>query len=102
MMKCRLHNIKKKKKPVLVCDGGSSVVHVEDVADGIVAAMTKGRAGERYILGGDNLTIRQLAELTRRHPRPEEGDPAAAEPAGQRRRAQSAGRCASRCRSTRP
>ena len=50
--------------PVLVCDGGSSIVHVEDVASGIVAAMTKGRPGERYILGGDNLTIRQLAELT--------------------------------------
>ena len=53
-----------KSSPVLVCDGGSSVVHVEDVADGILAALAKGRAGERYILGGDNLTIRQLAELT--------------------------------------
>jgi dihydroflavonol-4-reductase len=53
-----------KSSPVLVCEGGSSIVHVEDVASGIVAAMTKGRAGERYILGGDNLTIRQLAELT--------------------------------------
>jgi dihydroflavonol-4-reductase len=53
-----------RSSPVLVCDGGSSVVHVEDVADGIVAALAKGRAGERYILGGDNLTIRQLAELT--------------------------------------
>jgi dihydroflavonol-4-reductase len=53
-----------KSSPVLVCEGGSSIVHVEDVARGIVAAMTKGRAGERYILGGDNLTIRQLAELT--------------------------------------
>ena len=53
-----------KSSPVLVCAGGSSVVHVEDVAAGIVAAMTKGRVGERYILGGDNLTIRQLATLT--------------------------------------
>jgi dihydroflavonol-4-reductase len=53
-----------KSSPVLVCEGGSSIVHVEDVAAGIVAAMTKGRIGERYILGGDNLTIRQLAELT--------------------------------------
>jgi dihydroflavonol-4-reductase len=49
--------------PVLVCYGGTSVVHVSDVAAGIVAALDRGRPGERYILGGDNLTIRQLAEL---------------------------------------
>ena len=52
-----------KSVPVLVCDGGTSVVHVEDVARGIVAALERGRAGERYILGGENLTIRQMAEL---------------------------------------
>lgn len=49
--------------PVLVCDGGTSIVHVDDVAAGIVAAFDRGRAGERYILGGENLTIRALAEL---------------------------------------
>lgn len=48
----------------LVCNGGTSVAHVDDVANGIVAALEKGRPGERYILGGDNLTIRQLAALT--------------------------------------
>jgi dihydroflavonol-4-reductase len=52
-----------KSNPVLVCKGGTSVVHVNDVADGIVAALEKGRPGERYILGGENLTIRQLADL---------------------------------------
>ena len=49
--------------PVLVCHGGTSVAHVDDVAAGIVAALDRGRPGERYILGGENLTIRQLAEL---------------------------------------
>ena len=52
--------------PVLVCSGGTSIVHVDDVASGIVAALDRGRAGERYILGGENLTIRQLAQLVLR------------------------------------
>ena len=52
-----------RSNPVLVVSGGTSVAHVDDVADGIVAALVKGRPGERYILGGENLTIRQLADL---------------------------------------
>ena len=50
--------------PVFVPSGGTSVVHVDDVAHGIIAAFEKGRPGERYILGGENLTIRDLAALT--------------------------------------
>ncbi len=53
-----------KSAPVLVCAGGTSVAHVDDVANGIVGALVRGRPGERYILGGENLTVRQLAELT--------------------------------------
>ena len=49
--------------PVLVCRGGTSVVYVEDVAAGIIAALERGRPGERYILGGENITIRELAGL---------------------------------------
>ena len=52
-----------KSNPVLVCHGGTSVVHVEDVARGILAALDRGRRGERYILGGENITHRQLAGL---------------------------------------
>jgi len=52
-----------KSKPVLVCSGGTSVVYVDDVALAIVRAMEKGKTGERYILGGENLTVKQLAEL---------------------------------------
>jgi dihydroflavonol-4-reductase len=50
--------------PVFVCTGGTSVVHLDDVAAGIVAALERGVAGARYILSGDNVTIRQLAALT--------------------------------------
>lgn len=53
-----------KSPVVLVCNGGTSVAHVGDVAEAIVAALEKGHPGERYILGGDNVTIRQLAALT--------------------------------------
>jgi dihydroflavonol-4-reductase len=50
--------------PAVVCNGGTSVVHVEDVARGIVAALDRGRPGERYILGGENLSVLQLARTT--------------------------------------
>lgn len=50
--------------PVMVSRGGTSIVHVEDVADGIIAALDRGIKGKRYILGGDNLTIEDLAKLT--------------------------------------
>jgi dihydroflavonol-4-reductase len=37
--------------------GGVTVVHAEDVARGHLRAMRAGRPGERYILGGDRLTV---------------------------------------------
>jgi dihydroflavonol-4-reductase len=53
-----------KSAPVMVCSGGTSVTYVEDVALGTVRALERGRPGERYILGGENKTVRELAELT--------------------------------------
>jgi dihydroflavonol-4-reductase len=45
---------------------------VDDVAAGHVAALKRGRIGERYILGGENLTLADLlgriAQLTSRRP----------------------------------
>ncbi len=41
-------------------DASVSWVRVEDVADGVASAHEKGRAGEDYILGGDNATIGEL------------------------------------------
>ena len=45
-------------------DTGLNLVHVDDVATGHLLAMERGKIGERYILGGDNLTLKEmLAEL---------------------------------------
>lgn len=49
---------------VLVPEGGTSVVHIDDVVSGIIAAFEKGQVGKRYILGGENLTIYELAKLS--------------------------------------
>jgi dihydroflavonol-4-reductase len=46
--------------------GGCSVVDVRDVARGILAALQRGRAGERYILAGHNVTYMELwTEISR-------------------------------------
>ena len=50
--------------PALGCHGGTAVAYVEDVAAGVVLALEKGRPGERYILGGENLTVEQLIRMT--------------------------------------
>lgn len=44
-------------------DTGMNVVHVDDVSQGHWLAATKGRVGERYILGGENLTLKQVLDL---------------------------------------
>ncbi len=41
-------------------DTALNVVHVDDVARGHVLAAERGRAGQSYILGGENMTLREL------------------------------------------
>lgn len=43
--------------------GGVSIVAVEDVIEGILSAYKKGRSGERYILSGDNLHLKEVFKL---------------------------------------
>lgn len=40
--------------------GGANFVNADDVSDGLVLAMRAGRSRSRYILGGENLTHREL------------------------------------------
>ena len=53
-------------------DTGLNIVHVDDVAAGHLLAFHRGRAGERYILGGQDMTLReilvQIAQLVGRKP----------------------------------
>lgn len=57
-----------------VSGGGLNVVAVEDVARGHALALEHGRSGERYILGGEDLSLKEvfataLAAIDRRAPR---------------------------------
>ena len=44
-------------------DTGLNLVHVEDVAEGHILAQQRGKAGEKYILGGRNLTLAEIFQL---------------------------------------
>jgi dihydroflavonol-4-reductase len=53
-------------------DTGLNIVHVDDVAAGHLMAFHRGRIGERYILGGEDMTLRHIlgyiAHLVGRRP----------------------------------
>jgi len=46
-----------------VLPGKMNAADVRDAAQGILAALEKGRSGERYILGGENLSISEFTAL---------------------------------------
>lgn len=41
-------------------ESGLNLVHVDDVADGHLAAMARGQIGERYVLGGQDVSLREM------------------------------------------
>jgi dihydroflavonol-4-reductase len=53
-------------------DTGLNIVHVDDVAAGHLLAFERGKPGERYILGGEDMTLQtilaQIARLVGRSP----------------------------------
>ncbi len=46
--------------------GGVCVIDVDIVAETIITAMEKGRTGERYIIGGENVSYKQLVDTISR------------------------------------
>ena len=50
-----------RKIPAYV-DTGLNIVHVDDVARGHIQALDLGQPGERYILGGENMTLKSILE----------------------------------------
>jgi dihydroflavonol-4-reductase len=48
-------------------DTGLNLVHVDDAAQGHLAALKRGTPGERYILGGDDFTLQQILALVAEH-----------------------------------
>ena len=47
-------------------DTGLNVAHVDDIAAGHVAAYDRGRIGERYVLGGEDMTLKQILDVVAR------------------------------------
>lgn len=45
---------------------GLNIVHVDDVAAGHLLAYERGKAGERYILGGQDMSLREILEMIAR------------------------------------
>jgi dihydroflavonol-4-reductase len=61
-----LIRLARRKIPMLL-PGGMPVVHSEDVAAGHLAAAERGRSGDRFILSGEYLTLREIALAVREH-----------------------------------
>ena len=51
----------RKKMPAYV-DTGLNIAHVDDVAKGHLLAFEKGQVGERYILGGENMSLKDILD----------------------------------------
>ena len=55
-------DVVKNKMPGFI-DGGINIIDVEDVAQGHILAVTKGKVGDRYLLGNRNVTVYEYLKL---------------------------------------
>ena len=55
-------DVLRRKMPAYV-DTGLNFVHVDDVAEGHFLALKKGKIGEKYILGGENMNFKDFLDL---------------------------------------
>jgi dihydroflavonol-4-reductase len=53
-------------KGMPVLSGGASYTSAERAAEGIVSALTRGEPGNRYLLGGENMPMKEFARYVRR------------------------------------
>jgi dihydroflavonol-4-reductase len=59
----QMHDFLAGRMPLLAFpDLGFNMVHVEDVADGVLLALDRGKPGESYVLGSQITTMRELIE----------------------------------------
>ncbi len=54
------------RKLTLAVEGGINVIHIEDVTAGHIAALEHGKSGQRYILGGENMTLLAMLQTAAR------------------------------------
>jgi dihydroflavonol-4-reductase len=57
--------IKKIVKGFPVLNGGASYTSLHRVVDGIILVLEKGKIGETYLLGGENMTMKDFALFVR-------------------------------------
>ena len=57
-----IYHVLKKRMPAYV-DTGLNIVNVKDVANGHFLASSKGKIGEKYILGGENLLLKDFLNI---------------------------------------
>lgn len=55
-----------RRKLTFAVEGGINIVHVDDVINGHIAALERGQSGQRYILGGENMTILTMLQTAAR------------------------------------
>lgn len=51
------------QKPMFYVDGAYDFVDVRDVAQGLILAGEKGRAGESYILSGEQISVKEILKI---------------------------------------